>query len=185
MARGAPVALLVASCGAACLTACGVKVDGGGATADARVDARPIDTVDARPCTGGDMNMTGPDGSCLVFMTAPVTFAAAQAACAQMNAHVAILKTAELDAAAEAFVGLNDTYIGLTDLATEGTFVWSDGSALVFSAWEPNEPSNGAGQYEEDCAIIAGSRAGKQWDDRPCAPVPNVGGGLYSTLCQF
>lgn len=188
MARGATPALLVAACGVALGpgAGCGVKLDGGGAAADAGADARPVDApIDARPCTGGSQTMTAPDGSCFVFITTPVTFVDAQAACTQLNAHLAILPTAAMDDAAEAFVGLNDTYIGLTDLATEGTFVWSDGSALVFNAWEPNEPSNGAGVYQEDCAIIAGARLGKKWDDRPCAPVPNVGGGLYSTLCQF
>jgi lectin-like protein len=184
MARRPSLALVVASCGALC-SGCGVKV-GGNPAEDAGADGRPGDAaIDARPCTGGDQSMTAPDGSCFVFIAAAVTFAEAQAACTALNAHLAIVNTAALDDAAEAFVGTHDTYIGLTDQAVENTFVWVDGSALVFSAWEPNEPSNGGGAYEEDCAIIAGSRLAKKWDDRPCAPVANVGGGNYSTLCQF
>jgi hypothetical protein len=89
-----------------------------------------------------------------------------------------------MDAVAEALVGNLDTFIGLTDVVQEGQFVWSDGTPLGFSNWHAGEPNDGGGNYAEDCAIIAGARADKQWDDRPCAPVTGVGGGKYAVLCQ-
>jgi len=169
----------------AILTGCGVNLETRSAVttdAGAMPDAAPI--VDARPCVGGDLRATGPDGSCLMMVTAPQTWAAAKQTCLGLDAHPAILATAELDTAAEALVGALDTFIGLTDEVEEGRFVWLDGSALGFANWHTGEPNDGGGAYPEDCAIIAGARAGKQWDDRPCAPVANVGGGSYAVLCQ-
>jgi lectin-like protein len=180
-----------AAVAALCLCACGASVDGQGGTSDAprtffdapapSIDAPP----DARPCAGGDASMTAPDGSCLVFITGQHTFDEATAACAGLSSHLALITSKPLNDAAFALVGNTDVYIGLTDQAVEGTFVWVDGSPLVFANWQPNEPSNGGGSYQEDCAIIAGARMTEQWDDRPCAPVPNVGGGNYAVLCQF
>jgi hypothetical protein len=173
---------------------CNASVGGGTNTADGP-DPTPIDAAipvdaapDARPCTGGDQSMMAPDGSCFLLFTTPKTFADATLACEASGAHLALLKTAELDSVAEQFVGTLDTYIGLSDEQVEGAFVWGDGTPLAFANWHTatNEPNNsGGGGYEEDCAIIAGARVGKQWDDRPCVPVPDVGGGLYAYLCQF
>src|SRR4026207_1345940 len=87
------------------LAACGAKVGPGGddmnmetanaanVVQDAAIAARPA----ARPCTGGTMAQLAPDGSCFVFVSTPVTYVAAKAACAAMNAHLAYLKTAPLD----------------------------------------------------------------------------------------
>jgi hypothetical protein len=170
------------------LGACGASIGSPGNSPDATdsIDAPPIDaTPDARPCTGGDQSMMAPDGSCLMFFGATQNYVDAKATCVAASAHLAFVTSAALDAVAVQLAGANDTFIGLSDQITEGTFVWDDGSPLVYSNWELNEPSNGGGHYQEDCVVIAGKRPDKQWDDRPCAPVPMVGGGLYSVLCQF
>jgi hypothetical protein len=58
-----------------------------------------------------------------------------------------------------------DFWIGLTDRAEEGTFVWTDGSPLTFSAWNDGEPNNwGDG---EDCVHL-GVWAGGRWNDMAC-----------------
>merc|ERR1719494_1049516 len=38
-----------------------------------------------------------------------------------------------------------DSWIGLSDVETEGTFRWVDGSQLAFSHWYPGQPSNYGG----------------------------------------
>ena len=174
------------------LAACGAHVGGGGddmlqvdakVWRDAAIDAPP----DARPCMGGTMAQVAPDGSCLVFVSTPVTYVTAKAACVAMNAHLAYLKTAALDTFAEQFIGMADTWIGATDRATEMTFLWDDGTALGFTNWAAGEPNNGGAMstYQEDCAIIAGMRSTKQWDDRPCDASEVPTSGNFATLCQY
>lgn len=169
------------------LGACGAEVpDVAPVDAPAAVDAAVTDTPgDARACTGGDASAMAPDGSCLLFFATPRTYGDAQTQCQLAGARLALLKTAEVDTVAEALVGSADTWFGLDDRATEGTFRWLDGTPLAFANWSLGEPNDGGGMYPEDCAIIAGARPTKQWDDRPCEPIPMIGGGLYATLCQF
>jgi len=50
-----------------------------------------------------------------------------------------------------------DFWLGLTDRALEGTFVWADGTALDYANWSDNEP-NGMTEAE-DCVV-------KTWDGR-------------------
>ena len=176
------------------LGACDARLHQGG---PAHVDApdRPIDArmnviidaaPDARACDGGDAHMTAPDGSCLVLFRTAVVYAQAKTGCDAIHAHLALLKTAALDAAAEPFVGATDTYIGGTDLAVEGSFVWDDATPFQFTNWHTGEPNNGGGSgIQEDCAIIAGARTGAQWDDRPCDQSQTTTAGKYAYLCQF
>lgn len=175
------------------LAGCGAELGGGPTQVGSEIvdgsvqrDAGVV-TPDARPCTGGTAAMSAPDGSCFVFVNTPVTYAAAKLACTNMNAHVAYLKNAQMDAAAEAFIGTANTWIGASDLVTEGTFLWDDGSALLYTNWHTGEPNSGGtgATYQEDCVIIAGARVGKQWDDRPCDASEVANSGVFATLCQY
>jgi len=172
------------------LIGCGAKLDSS-PVSQALADApefhdAPIDAgIDARPCTGGDANAM--DGtSCLVFVKDAVDHDTAFAACAAMNARMVKIDSATTNAAVAKLAAGSDTFIGATDTATEGTFVWDDGTPLVFTNFRTGEPNNGSGQYQEDCLVIEASKTPDDtWDDRPCAPVPNVGGGNYAYMCQY
>jgi hypothetical protein len=177
------------------LGACGASVDGDTFTPDtappvdsplAVVDAGVDTPPDSRPCTGGDAQMTAADGSCVVFFTTPQNFANADDACIAFGSRLAILNTAERDAAAKALIGTADVWLGLTDQAVEGVFVWVDGTPLVFENFADTEPNNANGSFEEDCTMYSGVRGG--WDDRPCSnAVPNIGATPteYPFLCMF
>eukprot|EP00038_Savillea_parva_P030119 m.75643 g.75643 ORF g.75643 m.75643 type:complete len:511 (-) comp9007_c0_seq2:85-1617(-) len=62
----------------------------------------------------------------------------------------------------DAGVGSSGFWTGLTDVAREGTFTWSDGSPFTFSSWGNGEPNNVG---NEDC--METSRSGN-WNDLPC-----------------
>lgn len=164
-ARSAALALA-----AACTAACGAQLG------DAAVDAEV-------PCTGGDAAMRSPTGACLFLFSVQVTYVNARASCMSQGGRLAILRTVEDDQAARALAGTRDVFFGLSDQVTEGTFVWADDSAPTYTNWYMNEPNDGGGNYPEDCGVINGARGGA-WDDRPCEPIPNVGGGLYAYLCE-
>jgi hypothetical protein len=171
------------------LVACGARLQGGPPAPDVVVDAPAIidgaPAIDARPCTGGDAN--GSNGtSCFVFVKTLVDHDGAEAACAAMNAHLAKVDDAATNTMLAQMVLGFDTFIGANDIAVEGTFVYDDGTPVTYTNWRTGEPSNGGGHYQEDCVVIEGKKTPDDtWDDRPCAPVPNVGGGMYSYLCQY
>jgi hypothetical protein len=69
-------------------------------------------------------------------------------------------------------------WIGLTDQASEGNFVWMSGEPVTFTNWASGtaEPNNGRGRYEEDFVNMDSrfSTSGK-WND-----VPDAGPGWSS-----
>lgn len=177
----------------ALVAGCGVKVDGTPNQTDGSTDSQggrdaAIDSgADARPCVGGDEN-TMAGGTCFLLFTTPRTWADANTACTNLQARLAIIDTAAKHTAAKTLAGARDAWIGLTDIAVEGTYRWVDPAVpFAFSMWHMDEPSNGAGVYEEDCTVIAGATA-RDWDDRPCSDaVPNAPAGCcsYAYMCQF
>ncbi len=103
------------------------------------------------------------------------TYAQAETSCARLDAQlVRIDSLAENDwlyRQARA-VGGDSWWIGLTDRATEGEFVWADGEAPTFTRWGGNEPNDyGTG---EDCGHY---RSDGQWNDQSCET-------RYPYLCE-
>lgn len=173
---------------------CGVETGGGSTpvTSDGSTDSAPlpdaaIDAPPPRPCTGGDQRVTA-DGQCYLLFTTPQNWTQASAACVAVNARLAILDTAAKHTVAKTLAGTNNAWIGLTDTTTETQFRWVDPAVpLAFTIWDPNEPNNGGGVYEEDCVVIAGARGG-DWDDRPCSDqIAGAPAGCcsYPYICQY
>lgn len=154
------------------------------APVDDAVDA-PIDSPpDARPCEGGAARVSDPaTGTCYVLFTSPMTRNAARTACLGLGAELAKVDSAEVQALLATLIGTSVAFIGASDEAVEGTFVWEDGSPMTFTSWNTGEPNNGGGFLQEDCVVMLGS-AGGAWDDRPCAPVPIAPAvGSYPFVC--
>jgi len=56
-------------------------------------------------------------------------------------------------------------WIGMTDVVSEGDFVWSDGSAVDYTNWHSGQPGGGD---VENCGFISGGWDG-DWDDNRCS----------------
>jgi len=61
-------------------------------------------------------------------------------------------------------------WIGLNDLASEGDYVWSDGSAVDYTNWHSGQPN---GADAQNCAIMVGVYDG-EWGDYPCSNTHGV-----------
>uniref|UniRef100_A0A3Q3N681 C-type lectin domain-containing protein n=1 Tax=Mastacembelus armatus TaxID=205130 RepID=A0A3Q3N681_9TELE len=65
-----------------------------------------------------------------------------------------------------------DTWLGLNDIETEGTWKWADGTALTVKYWFPGQPNNGNKDQrlgEEDCGhLYHAKKADENWNDLRC-----------------
>lgn len=100
----------------------------------------------------------------------PLAWDAARTSCAAFASDLVAFGDADEQAAVIGFAappsnGVGGWFIGLSDGATEGAFVWTDGSAPTFTPWGAGEPNDAAGN--EDCAELG--RETGAWNDVPCS----------------
>lgn len=96
----------------------------------------------------------------------PVPFAAAADACGAIGMQLAVPQGPEDNAflaelAARSWTG--SAFLGLTDEASEGSFVDQNGDGSGFSAWYDGEPNN---YGDEDCVELYAATG--TWNDVPC-----------------
>jgi hypothetical protein len=61
-------------------------------------------------------------------------------------------------------------WIGLTDSASEGAFLWPDGTPFTYARWntDSGEPNNNGEAPGEDCVQIV-AEWGYRWNDAACS----------------
>ena len=161
----------LAECGDGLLTA-GEECDDGnnGVATDGCVDGCQAAVLcDATRFNFGQGFAVDPrNGNCLVFSSAETTFNEGRAVCTNAGGESAsVVDQEELDLVTDLVTG-TEAWIGLSDEAEEGTFVWLDGAPFVFDSFNTGEPNNNpidnpiAG---EDCVI---SREDAVWIDISC-----------------
>jgi hypothetical protein len=133
-----------------------------------------IDDAAGCPC---DVVTIG--GRAYLFCGAPQAWSAARTTCTGVGYELVTVGDATEDSGVYAEIAGRswiDTWIGLTDSATEGSFAWVNGDPLAYAHWDSGEPNDGGGG--EDCGVIMTS-TGRQteWDDRPC-------GGARPYVCE-
>jgi hypothetical protein len=102
------------------------------------------------------------NGNTYQLGTPGLTWEEANAEAQRLGGHlVTISDAAENDFVVETFGGEAPIWLGLTDQATEGTFVTTTGETVTYTNWLPGEPNNNG--VAQDFAVIA-SVDGK-WDD--------------------
>ncbi|XP_028264430.1 CD209 antigen-like protein 2 isoform X2 [Parambassis ranga] len=92
------------------------------------------------------------------------TWQASRDDCRQRGADLIIINSEEEQSFANQFKVY--MWIGLTDLQTEGTWRWVDGTPLSTSYWGTNEPNGARG---ENCGDIKSFNAKNSWNDEKCA----------------
>lgn len=91
------------------------------------------------------------------------SWAGARAACSDWEGDLASIGSAAENSVVEELVRRQSSsysvaWIGFSDIAVEGTWVWSDGLESSFSNWMMGEPNNGGSWYnrvDEDCATFS------------------------------
>lgn len=107
--------------------------------------------------TGAAYATTTPEG-CFVAYDAPRTYASARAFCESNGLALAQPKTAEALAALDELVFSSDhfdigqVWVGLDDIAVNGTFVFNDGTPLAYAPWSWSRPTTA--DTGEDCARL-------------------------------
>jgi hypothetical protein len=102
--------------------------------------------------------------TCYERMNAMVDWNGARSGCGSA-AHLAIVRDAATQQALGSLLNLSENgWIGGTDQMTEGTFLWIDGSAVMFTAWLFSQPDN---QNNSDC-ILTANDGQLGWDDAVC-----------------
>ena len=104
---------------------------------------------------------------CYRLTTSGMTWAGAQAQATSFGGYLAAIGSAAENAAVYSFasgLGRGTFFIGFTDEATEGTWVWVNGEPVVYTNWrtatgEPNNAGN------EDYARVEGG----PWNDVPAS----------------
>ena len=91
-----------------------------------------------------------------------MTYGAAKAQCESDGTHLAIPKSKAENDFNASLIPNEDIWIGINDIATEGSFVAVDGRQVSWTKWDKNEPNNlGA---NEDAVEIRPYRR-NDWND--------------------
>ena len=106
---------------------------------------------------------------CYLYVEQQETFNTAESNCnarAQGSRESHVTSVLDTDEAAflAGYIQHGSAWIGFTDIAIEGNWVWQDGQPTgPQDWWYPNQPDNAAGN--EDC-VHMGANMG--WNDYPC-----------------
>lgn len=151
--------------------ACGGDDDSGGGAVDAALgpdvavldggvpDAHDLDGNGGATCPEG---WTEIGGGCFTLVTEPAPWAGARVDCQTRSAELArVDDPAELGGVAALLS--ESAWLGGYDAIAEGTFLWTDGSAVAAELpWAEGQPDDG-GKAGEDC--VATSTSGELSDD--------------------
>ena len=98
-------------------------------------------------------------------MSDTLSWADANAACLAAGLQLATVQSAAQNALLVTAAAGNHVWIGGTDAASEGAWVWSPSNTpLSYTNWYAGEPNNALGG--EDC--VAGNFYGGKWNDDGC-----------------
>lgn len=138
-------------------------VDAGPGTPDAEVEAGPVEPPPPPPpsCSGGAL--APGSQTCYFVASSPRSWHDARQLCQFAGRTLVKIESAEEDGFV-ASLSAASLWIGASDTAVDGHFVWSDGSPILFSNWGGSQPDAFPGP---DC-VEKRQEPGEAWYDQPC-----------------
>jgi Lectin C-type domain len=126
-------------------------------------------------CPAGYVALTGVPGHLYKVVPTTANWSAQHQACrlTSLAAYLAVPDTIEELTAMDAVAGATNYWVGITDSATEGTWLNVLGAAQTFLPWQPPAPDNAAGGQGEDC-VEALSALHKFNDERCNTSLPAI-----------
>ncbi|KAK9526949.1 hypothetical protein VZT92_015621 [Zoarces viviparus] len=111
------------------------------------------------------------NGRCYKYVSTRMTWADAELYCVSQRANLVSIHSLEEQNFVKSLIKNFDpaegyTWFGLSDIHKEGTWMWSDGSAVKFVYWSSRQPDNYKGN--EDC-VITNYPNELKWNDIPCS----------------
>ncbi len=113
----------------------------------------------------------GFNGRCYKYVATPLTWADAELSCVSQGGNLVSIHSVEEQNFIRTLIKNFDhserpTWIGLSDIHKEGSWMWSDGCRVKFVYWAPGEPNNYRGN--ENCAHVNFAPYQK-WNDVACS----------------
>jgi brevican len=133
------------------------------------------------------------DQICYRYFQRVLTWQQAEDNCILWGGHLASIKSQAEISLARSFSNV-DCWIGFSDQATEGAWVWSDNSTSVYTTW--NQPGPGQSEPDnccggEDCAYLVGIGTATtigavfgSWGDADCSQQQWYGLGLGAAFVK-
>ncbi|KAI4879714.1 hypothetical protein NFI96_013867 [Prochilodus magdalenae] len=87
--------------------------------------------------------------------------------CVSLGGHLASVHSSEEYSFIQSLVGNSQAWLGATDVAQVGVWVWTDGSAFDYINWNSGEPNGGT---NENCLMMNYIQV--NWNDFPCEGYP-------------
>ncbi|XP_026204915.1 lactose-binding lectin l-2-like [Anabas testudineus] len=111
------------------------------------------------------------EGRCYKYIATRITWAEAELYCVSQRANLVSIHSLEEENFVKSLIMNFDhaqgrTWIGLSDIHREGSWMWSDGCPVTFAFWDAQEPNNIGGM--QNCGHVNYETALK-WNDIECS----------------
>ncbi|XP_036452338.1 lactose-binding lectin l-2-like [Colossoma macropomum] len=108
------------------------------------------------------------DGRCFSYHASSMDWASAENYCLNQDANLVSIHSETEYQLIKALIRAHDpaekpVWIGLSCCQKRNNWMWSDGTKLTFTKWNPNEPSS-----EEECCVHMNWSDKKDWNDIRC-----------------
>ncbi|XP_071192913.1 uncharacterized protein [Salvelinus alpinus] len=123
-------------------------------------------TPAGRPCPEGWKTSVS---SCYYTTTGIKTWEESREDCNERGAHLVIINSREEQTFINGLYGPgNETWIGLMNVDTEGTWKWVDGTPLTTAYWRTGKPSSYLGANQDCVEFFHRSSDPGEWNDEEC-----------------